>query len=150
MPFIDIDELVVSERLPGWSGRYFHSPSMTFAHYDFVRGSAIHDHFHPQEEAYEVIEGERELTIDGVTQIARPGTVGIVPSNVRHTVKALSDGRATIVDCPLRRDFQWAASTTTGRQFLSAANELLHSVQKSPSLRVPKTDTSRPRRSAMI
>jgi hypothetical protein len=27
------------------------------------------------------------------------------PSNVRHSVKALTDGRAIIVDYPLRRDF---------------------------------------------
>jgi hypothetical protein len=39
----------VIERLPDWHGRYLHSPSMTFAHYDFVRGSTIHEHFHPQE-----------------------------------------------------------------------------------------------------
>jgi len=31
---------------------------MTFAHYDFKRGASIHEHFHPQEEVYEVIEGE--------------------------------------------------------------------------------------------
>ena len=94
MPFIDTTALEVIERLPGWYGRYFHSPNMTFAHYDFKRGSSIHEHFHPQEEVYEVIEGELELTIDGVTQVARLGLVGIVPSNVRHSVKALSDGRA--------------------------------------------------------
>ncbi len=58
MPFVDTSSLRVIERLPGWHGRYFHSPSMTFAHYDFVRGSSIHEHFHPQEELYEVIEGE--------------------------------------------------------------------------------------------
>jgi quercetin dioxygenase-like cupin family protein len=104
VPFVDTSSLEVVERLPGWSGRYFHSPSMTFAHYDFKRGSCIHEHFHPQEEVYEVIEGELELTIDGVKQIARPGMVGIVPSNVRHSVKALIDGRAIIVDYPLRRD----------------------------------------------
>jgi quercetin dioxygenase-like cupin family protein len=34
------------------------------------------------------IEGELELTIDGVSQIVRPGVVGIVPGNVRHSVKA--------------------------------------------------------------
>jgi hypothetical protein len=34
VPFIDISALEVIERLPGWYGRYFHSPSMTFAHYD--------------------------------------------------------------------------------------------------------------------
>jgi unsaturated pyranuronate lyase len=104
MPFIDTSALEVIERLPGWYGRYFHSPSMTFAHYDFKRGSSIHEHFHPQEEVYEVIEGELELTIDGVKQVARPGLVGIVPSNIRHSVKALTDGRAIIVDYPLRKE----------------------------------------------
>ena len=72
MPFVDTSALEVIERLPGWYGRYFHSPSMTFAHYDFKRGSSIHEHFHPQEEVYEVIEVELELTIDGVKQVARP------------------------------------------------------------------------------
>jgi quercetin dioxygenase-like cupin family protein len=105
MPFIDTNNLRVIERLPGWRGRYLHSAHMTIAHYDFTRGSTIHEHLHPQEEVYEVIEGQLELTIDGVTQIAQPGVVGIVPSNTRHSVKALSDGRAIIVDHPVRHDF---------------------------------------------
>ena len=108
MPFVDTNSLRVIERLPGWRGRYFHSPSMTFAHYDFVRGASIHEHFHAQEEVYEVIEGELEVTVDGVAQIARPGLVAIVPGAVRHSVKALTDGRAIIVDYPLRRDFDQA------------------------------------------
>jgi quercetin dioxygenase-like cupin family protein len=105
MPIVDTNSLRIVERLPGWSGRYFHSPSMTFAHYDFVRGSSIHEHFHEQEEVWEVIEGEVEITIDGVAQTVRPGLVGIVPGNVRHSVKALTDGRAIIVDYPLRPEF---------------------------------------------
>jgi quercetin dioxygenase-like cupin family protein len=105
MPFIDTRTLDVIERLPGWYGRYFHSPSMTFAHYDFSRGASIHEHFHPQEEVYEVIEGELEVTIEGVAQVARAGFVAIVPGNVRHSVKALTDGRAIIVDYPQRLDF---------------------------------------------
>jgi uncharacterized cupin superfamily protein len=63
---------------------------MTFAHYHFKGGSSIHEHFHPQEEVCEVIEGELEMTIDDVTQIARAGLVAIVPSNARHSVKALN------------------------------------------------------------
>jgi quercetin dioxygenase-like cupin family protein len=105
MPFVDISKLRVIERLPGWNGRFFHSANMTFAHCDFVRGSSIHEHFHPEEEVYEVIEGELEMTIDGVAQIARAGLVAIVPSNVRHSVKALTDGRVIIVDHPARPDF---------------------------------------------
>jgi quercetin dioxygenase-like cupin family protein len=105
MPFVDTSSLKVVERLPGWYGRYFHSPSMTFAHYDFKRGSSIHEHFHAQEEVYEVVEGELEVTIEGAAEIVRPGVVAIVPSNAPHSVKALTDGRAIIVDYPVRREF---------------------------------------------
>jgi quercetin dioxygenase-like cupin family protein len=106
MPFIETGNLKVTERLPGWYGRYFHSANMTFAHYDFKRGASIHEHFHPQEEVYEVIEGELELTMEGATQNVRAGLVAIVPSNAPHSVKALTDGRAIIVDYPLRREFE--------------------------------------------
>jgi quercetin dioxygenase-like cupin family protein len=105
MPFVDTSKLKVIERLPGWRGRYFHSAHMTFAHYDFERGSSIHEHFHDEEEVYEVIEGELEIIVDGVPQIARPGLVAIVPANVRHAVKALTDGRVIVVDHPARPDF---------------------------------------------
>ena len=106
VPFVDTKKLDVVERLPGWRGRYFHSPSMTFAHYDFVGGASIHEHSHPQEEVYEVLEGELEVTIDGVAEIARPGVVAIAPGGVRHSVKALTDGRAIILDYPRRPEFK--------------------------------------------
>jgi quercetin dioxygenase-like cupin family protein len=105
MPWVNTAALPVIERLPGWKGRYFHSENMTFAHYDFVQGSSIHEHYHPEEEVYEVIEGELELTIDGVAKIAKPGMVAIVPGNARHSVRALTDGRAIIVDHPARPEF---------------------------------------------
>ena len=105
MPLVDVDSLKIIERLPGWKGRYFHSTSMTFAHYEFTAGSSIHEHFHPEEEVYEVIEGELEVTIDGRSEIAKPGVVAIVPSNSRHSVKARTDGRLIVVDHPVRPDF---------------------------------------------
>lgn len=106
MPFVDISRLRITERLPGWHGRYFHTPNMTFAHYDFVRGASVHEHFHPEEEVYEVIEGDLELTIDGVSQIVRPGMVAIVPPGARHSVRALTDGRVIVIDHPVRPEFQ--------------------------------------------
>ena len=105
MGFVDTSSLKVIERLPGWKGRYFHSENMTFAHYDFTRGSSIHEHFHPEEEVYEVIEGELEVTVEGVTEVLRPGLVAIVPSNARHSVRAMTDGRLIVVDHPLRHGF---------------------------------------------
>ncbi len=105
MSFVDVDKLKVTERLAGWRGRYFHAVNMTVAHYEFTRGASIHEHHHPQEELYEVLEGELELTVDGVTQVARAGVAAIVPSNARHSVRALTDGRAIIVDSPARAEF---------------------------------------------
>jgi oxalate decarboxylase/phosphoglucose isomerase-like protein (cupin superfamily) len=78
---------------------------MTFAHYEFAVGSSIHEHFHPEEEVYEVIEGELEVTIDDKPRIVKPGVVAIVPANSRHSVRALTDGRLIVVDQPARPDF---------------------------------------------
>lgn len=54
-------------------GRYFDSPSMTFAHYEFTKGSSVHQHSHPQEEVWVVIEGEVKITVDGVVRVATWG-----------------------------------------------------------------------------
>jgi quercetin dioxygenase-like cupin family protein len=102
MTFIDINQLKAVERLPGWRGRYFDSANMTFAHYEFEAGASIHEHHHPQEEVYEVIEGELEITIGGATQRLAPGRVGIVPPNTPHSVKAITSGKVIVVDYPLR------------------------------------------------
>lgn len=102
MPIVDVEALKVVERLPGWRGRYFHSATMTFAHYDFDAGAEIHEHHHPEEEVYEVLAGEIEIVIDGERHIARPGLAAIVPADVRHFVRALTDGRLIVIDHPAR------------------------------------------------
>jgi quercetin dioxygenase-like cupin family protein len=66
MAFIDTSKLPAIERLPGWRRRTFDSPSTTFARYEFDAGASIHEHFHPEEEVYEVVEGELEIRIGGV------------------------------------------------------------------------------------
>jgi quercetin dioxygenase-like cupin family protein len=102
MAFLDTANLPVFEKLPGWRGRYFDSASMTFGHYEFDAGASIHEHFHPQEEVWQVIEGELEITIDGIAKRSGPGLVAIVPPDTLHSIKAISDGRAIVVDYPLR------------------------------------------------
>jgi quercetin dioxygenase-like cupin family protein len=105
MPVIDTQQIAVLEKRPGWRGRLFHSPSMTFAHWDFDAGSTIHEHAHEQDEVWHVIAGELEVTIDGEASRAGPGMVAIIPAQSHHSVRALSDGKAIVVDYPLRPDF---------------------------------------------
>jgi quercetin dioxygenase-like cupin family protein len=103
--FIDTNALPVVERKPGWHGRYFNSPSMTFGHYVFDAGATIGPHDHPQEEVWHVIEGELAVTIGGITQTAGPGCVAIITAGAAHCVKALTDGKAIVVDYPVRDGF---------------------------------------------
>jgi unsaturated pyranuronate lyase len=103
MPFIDTRLLEGQEPLPGWTGRYFHSEQMTFGYYAVRAGASIHEHAHPNEEVWHVLEGELEVTIDGETRVAGPGMAAVVPANTPHAVTALSDGRSIVVDHPVRR-----------------------------------------------
>jgi len=102
MPFLDTNAIEPYERRRGWRGKTFHSPSMTFAHWEFDAGSSIHEHGHPQEEVWQVIEGQLQVTVGDETQVAGPGMVAIVPSGVKHAVVAITDGRAIVTDWPIR------------------------------------------------
>ena len=75
---------------------------MTFAHYEFDAGASIHEHSHPQEEVWEIIEGELEISVEGVARRLGSGCAAIVPPDTRHGVRAISDGKAIVVDYPLR------------------------------------------------
>lgn len=103
MSFIDTKDIEVVSRKPDWYGRQFDSPSMTFVHYAFDAGASIHRHAHEQEEVWHILEGELEIAIGGETRRVGPGAVGIVPPNTEHEVKALTPGKAIVVDYPVRR-----------------------------------------------
>jgi quercetin dioxygenase-like cupin family protein len=105
MPIINTMTLDVLEKRPGWRGRLFHSPSMTFVHWEFDAGANIHEHHHEQEEVWHVLDGELEVTIDGVRHRAGPGMVAILPAGARHSVVVLKAGKAIVADHPSRPDF---------------------------------------------
>ncbi len=51
---------------------------------------------------WHVLEGELEITIGKEKTHAGAGFVGIVPPETRHSVRALTNGKAIVVDYPLR------------------------------------------------
>ena len=104
MPVVDARDLRVKEPLPGWHGRFFHSDNMTFAYYEIDADAvALHEHHHPQEEVWHVVDGRLAITIDGVEHVAEAGTAAVVPANTPHAARALTACRAIVVDTP-RRD----------------------------------------------
>jgi mannose-6-phosphate isomerase-like protein (cupin superfamily) len=105
MPFVDSAELSTRERLPGWTSRVFRSDNMTFAYYEIDAAAVpLHEHHHPQEEVWNVIEGKLAVTIGGEEQVTGPGCAAVVPPDTPHSARALSACRAIVVDYPLRDD----------------------------------------------
>ena len=102
MTFIDTSALDVREPRDGWKGRFFHSANMTFAYYAVEAGAWIHEHSHPNDEVWNVVEGQVEVTIDGETFLAGPGCAAVVPPDARHSVRAVTAARVIVVDHPAR------------------------------------------------
>jgi quercetin dioxygenase-like cupin family protein len=99
---IDVSALDVKEPREGWQGRFFHSSEMTFAYYTVDAGAWIHEHSHPNDEVWNVIDGRLEITIAGETQVVGPGCAAVVPPETAHSLKALTAARAIVVDHPRR------------------------------------------------
>jgi len=103
VPFVDASELSPREPRAGWSGRFFHSEHMTFVYYAIDADAVpIHEHHHPEEEVWHVLEGQLAITIDGRESVLGPGCAAIVPAGVPHSARPLGAGRAMVVDHPVR------------------------------------------------
>jgi len=100
--FIETEQLKMKEPREGWKGRFFHSENMTFSYYEVTAGSWVHEHRHENEEVWNIVEGRFEVTVDGETREVGPGCAAVVAPDVPHAVKALTDGRAIVVDHPRR------------------------------------------------
>jgi quercetin dioxygenase-like cupin family protein len=106
MPFLDLATIAPFGRLPGWRGLLFESETMTFAEWTFSAGAEIRRHAHEQEEVWQVLAGELDITIGDETRRAGPGLCAIVPPGVEHRIVAATDGVARVVDTPVRRDMR--------------------------------------------
>jgi quercetin dioxygenase-like cupin family protein len=116
MAFIDTRKLTEREPKPGWHGRYFGSESMTFAYYAIDGGAPLHEHSHANEEVWNVLSGELEITIAGDTFRAGAGSAAVVPPNTAHSVRALTASTVIVVDEGQRDDIgggELAARTPT-------------------------------------
>ena len=104
--FHNLEKQKSREIFPGFSGKFLHTEKMTFAFWEIKKGSSLPEHSHVHEQVANMLEGEFELTIDGVTQVLRPGSVAAIPSHVRHAGRAITDCRILDVFSPVREDYR--------------------------------------------
>jgi quercetin dioxygenase-like cupin family protein len=106
MPFINITSIPPRETFPGFEGRFFHGAGMTIAHWNIKAGAAAPVHSHVHEQMVDVISGELELTINGEPRVLKAGMGAVVPSNVPHGAKAITDCFVIDVFSPVREDYK--------------------------------------------
>ena len=106
MSFIDLNEIEGKEVVPGFTGRFIHSKNMSIAFWTIKAGHSLPEHKHVHEQIANVIEGEIELVMEGKTHTLTKGTCLIIPSNVPHSGKAITDCYVVDVFYPVREDLK--------------------------------------------
>jgi quercetin dioxygenase-like cupin family protein len=106
MPFLSTDALDAEEKLPGYLGRFLHGEHMTLTRWSVEAGAAFPEHSHPHEQFSIVLEGEFSLTVDGVTEVLRPGRFALIPPGAVHSGHAVTDCEILDVFSPVREDYR--------------------------------------------
>jgi quercetin dioxygenase-like cupin family protein len=106
MAFEDLNKINEKETFPGFRGKFFHSATMTIAHWNIKAGAAAPVHNHVHEQTVSVISGQLEFTLNGETRILGPGQCAVVPSNVPHGAKGITDCYVIDTFSPVREDYK--------------------------------------------
>ena len=107
MPFIDTELLNEKEVFPGYKGRAIHTGTATYMYWKVDAGAAVPEHSHKHEQVANVLQGVFELTVDGETKLLEPGKVAVIPSNVKHSGRAVTYCELLDVFYPEREDYKF-------------------------------------------
>ena len=103
---LSLDKIEAREIVPGFKGRFIHSEAMTFAYWSIAQGAALPSHSHFHEQVVNMLDGEFELTIEGVAHRLTAGNVLVIPRNAKHHGHAITDCRILDVFQPCRDDYR--------------------------------------------
>jgi quercetin dioxygenase-like cupin family protein len=109
MGLVKIDELAELQLAPGIRARAVTAGSVTVLHARVDAGAVLPEHSHHNEQVVNVLEGELELKVNGVTHSLVPGKVMVLEPNVPHSGRAVSDCYVVDVFHPVREDFRGTA-----------------------------------------
>lgn len=103
--FLDFDHIPEVEIMPGFHARMIHGDAVSVIRFRIEAGSVLKEHFHVHEQVTNVLAGQLELKVSGETRILGPGQSVVIPSNVPHSGKALTDCLVLDVFQPVRADY---------------------------------------------
>jgi quercetin dioxygenase-like cupin family protein len=76
------------------------------AHVQILKDAVVPEHSHIHEQIINIIEGTFELTVGSETKTVSAGHVAVVPSNIKHSLVAVTGGKILDVFYPVREDLK--------------------------------------------
>ena len=102
----NLDHLEEKEIIPGFHGRLVHGNGMTLAYWEIEQGAVLPEHHHVHEQAVNMMAGQFQMNVGGEEYVFGPGDIFVIPSNVPHSGKALTNCRILDVFTPAREDYK--------------------------------------------
>ncbi len=106
MPLVTLANLPTKPLLPGFEAQFIHTENLTIGYIHITKGSILPQHAHIQEQVTHILEGQLEMTVGEETFIVEKGKVAVIPSNVIHSAKAITNCIALDVFSPAREDYK--------------------------------------------
>ena len=106
MPFINIDDIEPISPVPGCRMRTPFGQNLMLSYLEMDDGAEVPLHSHPHEQGGMLIRGTLELTIGDETRLCQPGSMFLIPPNVKHRAVAVG-GPCVVLDVfsPVREDY---------------------------------------------
>jgi quercetin dioxygenase-like cupin family protein len=101
-----LGDLETREVVPGFKAKFVHSDQLTIAHWEIREGASLPEHSHHHEQTVNIMDGRFNLIVDGNLHELESGTAVVIPPNVPHSGKAVTDCRIIDVFFPVREDYR--------------------------------------------
>lgn len=103
---MNLSTLPSKEIMPGYHGKLVHGDTISWVFWTVEKDAEVPQHHHHHEQIMHVVEGDFEFTLDGRSDIYRPGDVVVIPSNTPHSGKALTACKLMDVFSPVRDEYR--------------------------------------------
>lgn len=103
---IHLSDIASREFMPGYHGKLVHGKHLSLAFWEVDQGARVPEHAHKNEQIMQVLEGEFELTVDGISRVYRPGEVVLIPPHSPHSGQAMTSCRIMDVWSPVREEYK--------------------------------------------
>ena len=104
-PVIYLDSLEYFAPFDGLKSKLIHTETQTFSFWEIEKDAELPRHQHINEQVSIVTKGTLELTIGDETFLMKSGMVALIPPNIVHHARAITDVEVTDVFYPIREDF---------------------------------------------